>query len=174
MKKRTKELLSLAGSLLAAVIVAFICREFIFTPVTVEGKSMMPTFENNNRIIVSKLSQIDRFDMIVFHSPLTRDDYIKRVIGLPGDTIKIKNDNLTINGKTYSEPYLESNKEGLAPRENLTENIEVTVPDGYLYVLGDNRRGSMDSRVFGCISKESVVGEAKFRFSPIEKIGTLK
>ncbi|MBS2968131.1 signal peptidase I [Metabacillus sp. KIGAM252] len=175
MKERSKkEVWSWLGSILAAVVIALICRHFIFTPVMVEGKSMMPTFETNNQIIVSKISKIERFDMIVFHSPISKDNYIKRVIGLPGDRIKIKNDVLTINGKIYEEPYLKENKSVLVPRENLTENLNIQVPAGSLYVMGDNRRDSMDSRVFGSISQKAVVGEAKFRFSPFEKMGVPK
>ncbi|AZB42111.1 signal peptidase I [Bacillus sp. FJAT-42376] len=172
-ERKKKEIWSWLSSILAAVIVAMICQQFIFTPVMVKGKSMMPTFESDNQIIVSKISRIERFDMIVFHSPISKDNYIKRVIGLPGDTVQIKNDVLTINGKIYKEPYLEQNKSILVPRENLTENLTIRVPAGSYYVMGDNRRDSMDSRVFGCISKKSVIGEAKFRFSPIERMGTL-
>ncbi|MTH55696.1 signal peptidase I [Bacillus mangrovi] len=165
---------SWAGSLIAAILIAIICRHFLFTPVMVEGKSMMPTFQDHNQVIVSKISKIERFDMIVFHSPISEDHYIKRVIGLPGDVISIKNDVLTINGKTYSEPYLKENKKGLIPRENLTENLHLTVPENSLYVMGDNRRDSMDSRLFGSISKDAVIGVAEFRFSPVGKMGLMK
>src|SRR5690606_34645697 len=108
MEKRSlsKEVLSWIWPILIAVVIAVLCRQYLFSPVTVKGESMEPTYENNNKIIISKTSYIDRFDIIVFESPVEDDYYIKRVIGLPGDTIKVKNDKLYINGKKYSEPYL--------------------------------------------------------------------
>lgn len=133
---------------------------------------MQPTFENKDRIIVSKVSKIDHFDTIVFHSPISKDDYIKRVIGLPGDTIEMKNDVLYINGKAYEEQYLNENKGKILSGITLTEDFKVTVPEGTLFVLGDNRQVSMDSRIIGSISDEAVIGEVKFRFYPFEQVGT--
>ena len=71
---------------------------------------MYPTFEDSNRVILNKISDVDRFDMIVFHAPDADENYIKRVIGLPGDTVEMKNDVLYINGKAYKEPYLKDSK----------------------------------------------------------------
>jgi signal peptidase I len=175
MKEKTKkEASSWAKSILLALVISFICREFIFAPVQVVGKSMMPTFENNNRIIISKISKIERFDMIVFHSPVSSDDYIKRVIGLPGDTVEVKDDVLSINGKKYEELYLKANKGILTQKDHLTGDLKVIVPKGSLYVMGDNRRHSSDSRIFGFISEKAVMGEVEFRFYPIKEIGTPK
>ncbi|MFD2445378.1 signal peptidase I [Bacillus sp. CGMCC 1.16607] len=176
MKENTKkELYSWAKSILFAAVITFICRQFIFTPVTVLGQSMEPTFEENNKVVVSKISKIEHFDMIVFHSPFTDDEYlIKRVIGLPGDSLEVKNDVLYINGKKYSEPYLQSNKEAILPEEKLTEDFKAKVPKNSLFVMGDNRLKSGDSRRFGFISKDSIIGEVKMRIFPLEEIGIPK
>ena len=169
-----KEVWSWVKAILLGLVIAFICREFIFAPVKVEGKSMMPTFEDNNRIIVSKMSKVERFDMIVFHSPVSNEDYIKRVIGLPGDIVEVKSDVLHINNIIYDEPYLQENKEMLSTQEQLTDDFKVTVPEGSLYVMGDNRKKSSDSREIGFITEDAIVGEVKFRFFPFTEFGTLE
>ncbi|RIJ64224.1 signal peptidase I [Rummeliibacillus sp. POC4] len=178
MEKRSlsKEVLSWIWPILIAVVIAVLCRQYLFSPVTVKGESMEPTYENNNKIIISKTSHIDRFDIIVFESPVEDDHYIKRVIGLPGDTIKVKNDKLYINGKKYSEPYL---KKGIQEYQDMGDHFtedftlkEVTgeskVPKDTYFVLGDNRQNSSDSREYGFIKKSSVTGEVKFQFYPFK------
>jgi signal peptidase I len=169
-----KEVWSWVKAILLGLAIAFICREFIFAPVKVEGKSMMPTFEDNNRIIVSKMSKVERFDMIVFHSPVSDEDYIKRVIGLPGDIVEVQDDVLHINNIIYDEPYLQENKEMLPTKDRLTDDFKVTVPEGSLYVMGDNRKKSSDSREIGFITEDAIVGEVKFRFFPFTEFGTLE
>lgn len=175
MKENTKkEIYSWVKSIAFAFIIAFICRQFIFTPTTVQGESMMPTFEEGNRVILSKISDIDRFDMVVFDAPDADKQYIKRVIGLPGDSIEVKNDVLYINGKIYEEFYLnEKKKENLL--DKFTNDFQYKeVPENSLFVMGDNRLKSHDSRDFGVISYDSVVGEVKFQFYPLNEIGIPK
>lgn len=169
-----KEIWSWIKAIFLGVAIVFICRAFIFTPVKVEGKSMSPTFEDNNRIIVTKMSKVQRFDMIVFHSPVSNEDYIKRVIGLPGDIVEVKNDVLHINNIIYEEPYLNENKKMLTTKEQLTDDLKVKVPEGSLYVMGDNRKKSSDSREIGFVTEDAVVGEVKFRFFPFTEFGTLE
>jgi len=173
-----KEVYSWIKSIAFALVIVFICREFIFTPVVVKGESMEPTFENNNRLIVSKTSAIERFDMIVFKAPDKDEQYIKRVIGLPGDSVEMRDDVLYINGKSYEEPYVKRNNNQLNKvtgdftLKELTGNKKV--PDGYLFVLGDNRLRSKDSRELGFISTDSVIGGVKFQFYPLQEIGIPK
>ncbi|WML44134.1 signal peptidase I [Neobacillus sp. PS3-40] len=181
MKNTKSELFSWIKSIFFALLVAFICRHFIFSPVTVFGESMKPTFEDQNKLIVTKISKIDRFDMIVFDAPDSNENYIKRVIGLPGDKVEMKNDTLYINGKKYKEPYLKTNKEGIASDEKLTGDFDLmsllgksVVPKNSLFVMGDNRRWSKDSRIFGFISKDSVIGKVQLRYYPIKEIGAPK
>ena len=135
---------------------------------------MEPTYHDHNRVVISKISSLEHFDKIVFHAPNADEDYIKRVIGLPGDTITMENDVLTINGEKYKEPYLDSNKAALPEGQKLTQDFEVSVPEGQLFVMGDNRANSMDSRIFGNIEENSVVGKVKFRFYPFNEFGNPK
>ena len=169
-----KEFWSWGKSLLVAVVIAFIVRQFLFTPVIVSGESMEPTYHDNNRVVISKMSTLDHFDKIVFHAPTAEEDFIKRVIGLPGDTVIMANDQLTINGKEYPEHYLDTNKAALPEGQNLTQDFEIVVPENELLVMGDNRTNSMDSRIFGTIAEDSVVGKVQFRFYPFTEIGNPK
>lgn len=174
-----KEVYSWIKTIAFALVIVFICREFIFTPVDVKGESMEPTFENKDRVVISKISEIERFDVIVFKEPVKDEQYIKRVIGLPGDSMEMRDDVLYINGKSYEEPYAKKDNKikfskitGDFTLKELTGNEKV--PNGYLFVLGDNRLKSKDSREFGFISTDSVIGEAKFRFYPLQEIGIPK
>jgi len=106
MVKGKNELWEWTKALLIAIGLAAVIRYFLFAPIVVDGHSMMPTLHNGDRMIVNKLGKPERFDIIVFHAP-EQKDYIKRVIGLPGDTVEYKNDVLYINGVAYEEPYLD-------------------------------------------------------------------
>lgn len=181
MREETKnEIYSWIKSLAFAFILAFLCRSFLFSPTTVHGESMEPTFQDQDRLIISKTAKIERFDMIVFDAPDADEHYVKRVIGLPGDSVEVKDDILYINGKAMEEPYLKENKEksvlskltGDFTLEEMTGKAKV--PNGYYFVMGDNRLYSKDSRYFGFISEESVLGEVKFRYYPLEEMGLPK
>ncbi|ASB87427.1 signal peptidase I [Bacillus sonorensis] len=178
---RKKEIWSWVRTLLIAGVIVFICRYFLFTPSTVLGDSMSPTLQNGNMVMVSKISDIHRFDKIIFHAPDADEDYVKRVIGVPGDSIEMKDDVLYINGKTYDEPYLKQNKQTLAGDEHLTNNFTLKdltgkekVPKDSFFVMGDNRQNSRDSRYFGFVSKSSVVGKVEFRYFPFNEIGGIE
>ncbi|WP_409253681.1 signal peptidase I [Bacillus sp. SCS-153A] len=183
MAKQKNELWEWTKALLIAVGLAALIRYFLFTPIVVDGLSMMPTLHNGDRMIVNKLSysvgEPDRFDIIVFHAP-EQKDYIKRVIGLPGDTIEYKNDVLYINGKAYDEPYLEEYKEqidgGLLTEDfTLQEKIgQDTVPENTLFVMGDNRRFSKDSRHIGVVDVDEVIGSTNIIYWPIKDIEVIK
>lgn len=139
-----------------AVLLAFGIRFFLFVPIVVEGVSMMPTLEEGDKVGVNKIGvkfdDYDRFDIIVFETN-EETNYIKRIIGMPGDHIEYENDKLFINGKHYEEAYLEDYNEAMTDSGTLTENFalesylgETIVPDGHYFVLGDNRQRSKDSR----------------------------
>jgi len=161
------------------IIIFVIIRAFFFSNYVVEGESMMPTLQDGNKLVVNKMGYkmagFHHFDVIVFHAN-EKDDYVKRVIGVPGDKIEYRDDHLYINGKKYEEPFLnEYRKQVSAGR--LTGDFtlkEITgkkvVPEGKLFVLGDNRLGSWDSRHFGFISIDQVVGKVSIRYWPFNEI----
>lgn len=162
-------------------LIVVLVRHFLIANYIVHGESMMPTIEEGNRLIVNKIGyefkEPSRFDLIVFHAN-SNEDYIKRVIGVPGDTIEYKDDQLFINGEAVEEPYLNEYKDQLFNTQ-LTEDFTLlektgrsTVPEGYLFVMGDNRRHSYDSRHIGFINKKEVVGIVDLRYWPIESFQT--
>ncbi|MBT2666327.1 signal peptidase I [Bacillus sp. ISL-4] len=177
--EKRKEVFSWIKAILIAVILAFLIRTYIFAPIVVDGESMMPTLQDHERIVLTKfgtnIDNIDRFDIVVFHATVDKD-YIKRVIGLPGDHIEYKDDTLYINGKAYEEPYLDKYKSQMAGVP-LTESFKLedltgsmTVPEGHLFLMGDNRQNSLDSREIGTISVDEIVGKANLVYWPINEI----
>ncbi len=162
-------------AVLIGFLVVIACKTFVATNYQVIGKSMMPTLSHNDRVIVSKISEIERMDIVIFHSE--EDDYVKRVIGLPGDTIQYEQDRLYINGKQLDEPFLEKNPMYQNPSERFTEDFtldELTgskrVPKDKIFVLGDNRLSSLDSRHFHFINKEEIIGEVKAKYWPLSEV----
>ncbi|QXE02691.1 signal peptidase I [Terribacillus sp. DMT04] len=173
--KRWKWFLSLGGILL----VFFFARELIFADYRVDGQSMEPTLQDGNFLMVNKFmddaSSIQRFDVIVFHAT-KEEDYVKRVIGMPGDTVEVHNDQLFVNGVYRPEHYLENYRDkvdGPLTRDFTLEEVteQETVPEGMLFVMGDNRRDSLDSRSFGFIPIEKVVGKVDAQFWPMSASG---
>ncbi|WEG12155.1 signal peptidase I [Pullulanibacillus sp. KACC 23026] len=181
-KKEKNEVFEWIKALAVAVIIAIVIRSFIFTNYVVEGESMMPNLQNGNRLIVNKVdyhvTQPKRFDVIIFHATPT-EDYVKRVIGLPGDTVEYKNDTLYINGKAIAEPYLDAYKKKTSGNLTWDFNLKkvtgkTVVPKGKLFVMGDNRQNSVDSRVFGFVDESKVVGKVDLRYWPLNEFGTIK
>ncbi|MGV2940722.1 signal peptidase I [Mesobacillus sp. LC4] len=163
---------------LGMIIFIFI-RIFFFSNYVVEGESMLPTLEDGNKVVVNKLGyeteNLERFDVIVFHAN-KEEDFVKRVIGLPGDKVEYREDMLFINGKKVKEPFLKEYREQ-SPVGYLTGDFTLQdltgaerVPEGKLFVLGDNRLGSWDSRQFGFISEKQVVGKVNLRYWPLEEM----
>jgi signal peptidase I len=164
-------------ALLIAAALVFLIRWLIFAPFIVEGPSMEPNFYTGERLIVNKVlysfRKPQRGEVIVFHATKEKD-YIKRVIALPGETIRVDGDKVYVNNQLLDEPYL---KEALdkAKKEGRPYNVrnfaEKTVPEGTIFVMGDNRSNSADSRDIGFIKYEQVVGRADLIFWPFNKIG---
>ncbi|MGF3072788.1 signal peptidase I [Facklamia sp. P12945] len=145
-------------------IVLMMLRLFIFSVYKVEGASMMNTFEQNDIVIGSQITKIDRFDIVVFNVPEKKKKYIKRVIGLPGDTIEYIDNILYINGEKIDEPYL---------TDQVTQDLKVdSIPEGYLYCLGDNRKSSVDSRKIGLIPEKNLLSKIKIILFPFDKLTT--
>lgn len=185
-EKQTNEFVEWVKAIAFALLLAFLIKQFLFTPVLVKGASMEPTLEDHDRVIVNKIGprfkSIDRFDVVVINNVRIDNEeknIIKRIIGLPGDKIEYKDDQLYINGEKYSEPYLDQYKKELKDPGSLTYDFtleqdlgETTVPEGYYFVLGDNRRVSNDSRnpEVGFIPKEKIMGTTSIICWPIEHI----
>ncbi|TCN26159.1 signal peptidase I [Mesobacillus foraminis] len=171
MAKGKNEFWEWTKAFLIAIGLAFVIRTFLLAPIVVEGSSMMPTLQDHDRMVVTKVGEPKRFDIVVFHAN-SKDDYIKRVIGLPGDEIEYKNDTLYVNGKAYGEAYLDQYKKEYSSQYEgaLTPDFTTVVPDGTFFVMGDNRRNSTDSRHIGPVPIEQVVGTTKLVYWPFNEI----
>ncbi|HRN70824.1 MAG TPA: signal peptidase I [Candidatus Woesebacteria bacterium] len=150
---------------------------FILQPNQIKGASMEPTFENGDYIFTSKMTyklrEPIRGDVVVFHAPRNPDlEYIKRIIGLPGDTILIENEKVYVNGQEIIENYI-SDVTTLSLAGSIQEGIPLTVPENYYFVMGDNRPRSSDSREFGAITYESIIGQVIYRYFPFNKMGVV-
>lgn len=165
-------------TILIAVVLAMAFRTFLFASYIVDGKSMQPTLYDGNLLMVNKVvydwTDVDHSDVVVFHAN-QEEDYVKRVIGLPGDRIRYENDTLYLNGKAveedYLNPYRKQDGKPLTQSFRLEEVTEMTeVPEGHVFVMGDNRRESLDSRYFGFVPIETIVGKVDVRYWPISQL----
>ncbi|MBI5357355.1 signal peptidase I [Candidatus Saccharibacteria bacterium] len=185
---RHGELLSTIGILIAAPVLAVLLTIFVFQSYEVDGPSMETTLQDNDRLIVNKIGKTwakingsdyipDRYSIIVFHSHSSitvngqNKQLIKRVIGLPGDRVVISNGSVKI--------YNSENPDGFSPDtqgpeaqviETTSGNLDETVEDGEVFVMGDNRENSLDSRNFGPVKSSDIVGELAFRIFPFNSI----
>lgn len=147
------------------VVVVVLIRTFIITPVRVDGDSMKNTLKNGDILLLYKLSSIDRFDIIVLDEEKDNEKIIKRVIGLPGETVAIKKGKIFINDKVIDDDYAYG---------ETTDYNKVTLKDDEYFILGDNRLISKDSRYFGPIKDNEIKGKIVFRLFPFTKIGTVQ
>ena len=168
LKKLEKELIPYAIVILVVVII----RTFFITPAIVDGKSMYPTLDNNNVVILNKidyrLSNINRFDVVVIK--LEKEKLIKRVIGLPGEHVEYKDGNLYVDGFMVDEDFNHADTNDF----KLESIGYLKIPGDKYFVVGDNRMNSTDSRVLGLIDKEDILGSVSYRIFPINKIGSVK
>lgn len=150
------------------IIVVVLIRTFLFTPVVVVGDSMVPTLENKQILLLDKITyrfkEIKRFDIVVIDTG--KSEIIKRIIGLPGETVEYKDNLLYINGEVIESIYNFDTQD--FTMESITES-ELIPEDKYL-VLGDNRLVSSDSRIIGLIDKKDILGKTSFSIWPIKKI----
>ena len=150
-------------------VVLFIGINALSARIRVESISMLPTLHPGDFVVVNKIAyqfgEPDRGDVVVFRLPRdTSQRYIKRTIGLPGEQIDIRAGNVYINGQQIFEPYLEV---------STTRGGSWQVPEGAIFVMGDNRNNSSDSRIWGVVPMDNVVGKAFFVYWPIQKFGLL-
>jgi signal peptidase I len=194
-RRRTRNAVEWIAVAVGAVVVAFLIRAFLLQAFYIPSESMEPTLRKNDRILVNKLSyklhDINRGDLVVFEKPPNEresdiNDLIKRVIARPHETIELHTDGtITIDGLLLSEPYIASTADpgpmsmqrdlfvAGACTNPVSELTKCTIGDGFIWVMGDNRGHSHDSRMFGPIDDDLVVGRAFVKVWPLSKIGFL-
>jgi signal peptidase I len=170
--------LSWVRDLAFSVVIAVVLIVFIYQPVKVEGTSMEPGLSDNERIFINKftyklnLGDIRRGDTVVFWYPAdTTKSYIKRVIALPGDRIRIQHGQVYVNGSPLVEDYV---AERFRDPGTWMEGREVPVPPGDYFVLGDHRNSSSDSRSWGWVPRDNIYGKAVFVYWPLDKMGRVE
>jgi signal peptidase I len=175
--------LDIIETVVVALSIFLIMYLFIMQPHQVNGQSMEPTFHNAEYLMTDKLSYKfglpKRGDVVVFEAPPaaqcpegTGCDFIKRVIGEPGDTIEIKNNAIYLNNQKLNESYLDASV--LTKAGEFTSHGPITVPEGSYFVAGDNRPHSSDSRVWGTVELSRIVGKVFFRYWPPNRTGIIR
>lgn len=172
--KRRRALVDWVVVIGVALLVAFVVRTFVLAHFVVDGQSMQSTLQDGDRVFVNKLSyrlhDPNRGDVVVLHQDsirgATERDLIKRVVALPGETIAVRNCEVTIDGQLLEEPYLDP--QVVAPGNCGGDVAATIVPEEHVYVMGDNRGGSQDSRAIGPIEYDDVVGRAFVVFWPTD------
>jgi signal peptidase I len=171
-RRTSSAVLWLRDLLISALASVFIIT-FLYQPVRVEGTSMLPRLEDSDRLFINKFvyhfTAIERGDVVVFRSPEDMErSFIKRVIALPGDHLRIDHGRIIVNGKLLHEPYV--------PMEYRDNNsmAEITVPEDCYFMMGDHRNISYDSRAFGPIQRSLIYGKAVFVIWPKRDVGTVR
>ena len=178
LRPATREILDWLKHIVLAVLAGLFVVLFVVQRNEVVGSSMVPTLHDKDQLFVQKVSKllprgIARRDIITvdahgLYSSIQDKNIIKRVIGIPGDSIYIHDDKVFVNGVVYDEPYLEESTI-TSPRNPIYSHVELK--DNEYYVLGDNREGSLDSRTFGPVTRDRINGEVLIRFMPFDDFG---
>ncbi len=184
-ERSNRWVLELIGVIAAAVVIAILVRTFVVATYSIPSASMTPTLQVGDRILVDKLSYhlhgVDRSNIIVFSTPPTENcagppvaDLVKRVIGLPGDTVSLSNGRVSIDGRVQPEPWLPPPvRTQTTPGPSgapYSLHHPYRVPKGEVFVMGDNRLGSCDSRYWGPVPESTIVGKVDMRIWPISRI----
>lgn len=146
------------------IIAVILIRTFIITPVRVDGASMDQTLEDGQILLLYKLSNIDYGDIIVLDEEKEGEIIIKRIIGMPGDTVSINDNTVYVNDEKIEEDYAYG---------ETSDYEEITLGDDEYFILGDNRPISKDSRYFGPVKEDEIIGKVIFRLWPFNKFGTI-
>ncbi len=165
--KKKNEWLEWGKAILIAVILAFCLRSFVFATSIVDGESMEPTLEDGETVLFNKFTYLfdkpQRGDIVIIERPLK--NYVKRIIAMPGETIKVENHTLYINGEKYGQPFI--NKDA---QNNTGEIGPINVPENSYYVMGDNRIVSKDSRNgLGFVNEDNIIGKSEIIIFPFEE-----
>lgn len=174
LKKVYYLLFDLIQTLVIAGAIFVVIYAFLFRPYQVNGRSMDPTFQDGEYVLTNLLEtrfgKLERGDIVVFNAPVDEEkDYIKRIIGIPGDKIKLLDGNVIVNGQQVNQTFLPSDV-----RTNsgnfLGDGEETIVPENHFFVMGDNRNYSSDSREWGFVSKEELIGKSFLVYFPLNHL----
>ena len=172
--KLKKEIREWVVSLAVALIAVLLIRSFLFTIIRVDGPSMSDTLLDGDKLFVTvadmKLDGPDRFDVVICKYPGKNDQYVKRVIGMPGDTLEVKSGVLYINGEAIEEPFLTDARTLRFHKANNSFG-PISIPEGEYFVMGDNRDNSNDSRNVGMITEDMVIGKVRCIIWPLTRLG---
>ncbi len=183
MKRVIIEILDWIKTFVIIFVVVTVVHKYVFTPVKVDGSSMYPTLHHDDSVILWELNyEPDLFDVIVFeYEPDVY--YVKRIIGLPGDTIRYEQDQLYRNDEPILEPFLDDGKQEIGYFGSFTNDFTLEgicqfevcdeIPAGYYLVLGDNRQDSKDSRSIGLVKEDQILGKATFIQWPLNRMGKI-
>ena len=168
-----KDIYETFESIMVSLVVITLIIVFAFRAVSVDGDSMLPNFEHGDRLIVNRLAYKDKLpeyeDIVIFYCETKNYTLIKRVIGMPGDTVKVIDNKLYINDQLYDEEYL---SDGVVTNDfSLMELGYEKIPEDKYLVLGDNRENSLDSREIGLVNEKDIIGKISFRIWPLNKVG---
>jgi signal peptidase I len=189
-KARRNSLLDYAVIAVVAIGLALVIQAYLVKPYRIPSPSMVDTLEIGDRVLVNRvvyhLKELEHGDVVVFRWPNNRDVvFIKRVVGLPGDRLQAKDGKLYVNGVAQEEPYVHktngvtdpTNPSGTIAGTTMSQpwglSDEYTVPQGHYFMMGDNRTNSDDSRVWGPVPEDDLIGEAFFVYWPLDRLGTL-
>ena len=169
-KKRIKDMRDWVVLIVCTLAAVFVIRTFVFEPIYVDGPSMNNTLYTGDRVFVTKFDYLfgepERGQVVICHYPNSRENYIKRLIGLPGDTIEISVGVTYLNGEALKEDFIDNpTSRDFGP---------ITLGEGEYFVMGDNRANSNDSRMVGPLSKSQIVGHVRFLFFPFNRIQTVE
>ena len=161
--------------ILLAALISFFLINYVVSAYKIEGDSMMPLLRDQERILISKLAinrkNLHRFDIVVLFKPDEPDkSLVKRIIGLPEEIIEIRSGDVYINDKLLKQPFSSGDPEALKSPDDMKALL---IPQGMFFVMGDNRRISLDSRRFGLVPQKYIFGKAFFRYWPFAAIGKI-
>lgn len=184
-QKQKNEVLEWIKAIAIALVLVVLIRWLLFKPFIVDGPSMQPNFHTGERVIVNEILYDIRSpqhgEVIVFHVPSEGRDFIKRVIAVAGDTVKVEGDVVTVNGEPVDETYIQEAIDARHANNALYNNKDFpneevpdgTVPEGHVFVMGDNRSDSTDSRMIGYVPLGDIVGRADLIFWPVQDISII-
>lgn len=175
-----KKVTRFVKTMAVAVLFALIFRLFCLSPVVIDGQSMMPNIHDGEHVVINKMVYAwgvpKRGDIVCIESPPTVHSVryvVKRVIGLPGETIEVRGDTVSVNGVVLKEPFLDASVQlahNMGQSYNTQNYAKTTIPIGHVFVMGDNRAHSYDSRAFGFVPLERVVGRVDVVLWPFDRI----